>query len=56
MTLVKYLKQMIKVLLDDFKMNKTACEAFSVTVDYPIKNMEDWFRRLDTYGHPVHVR
>ena len=52
-TSVKYLRQVLKVPLDELKIRKTAEEAFSETTYYPIKIVEDWFRRLDTDGIPV---
>lgn len=48
-----YLKQMIKVTLDELKIPKTAHEAFNATMDYPMK--EDLLRILDTYVRPGQV-
>ena len=37
----KYIKKMLKFPLDELKMRKTEQEAFSVTMDYPMKIIED---------------
>ena len=51
----KYLNQMLKVPLDEFKICKTAREEFSVTMDYSMKIVEYMLIILEIYGCLVQV-